>query len=126
MSNKARLSIAKTFIAAVLLALANTLAPAMAEPIRASVNVDIMPDRLAEGLAALRDYVAEASKDPALEAIELSQRIDAPNHFILDLKVADKARYEAHIQAAYFRKFRERLFPCLGSPWDERLFHDIK
>ena len=126
MSSRSRPSIAKTFIAAILLAAANTLSPAIAEPIRASVNVDIMPDRLAEGLAALRDYVAEASKDPTLQAIELSQRIDAPNHFILDLKVADKARYAAHIQAAYVRKFRERLFPCLGSPWDERLFHDIQ
>lgn len=124
------MSIRKILIAALLLIAANTLSPAissvMAEPIRASVNIDIMPDHLAEGLAALKDYLAEAKQDPTLQAIELAQRIDAPNHLILDLKLADKEKYEAHIQSAYVRRFRERLFPCLGSPWDERLFHDIK
>ncbi len=98
----------------------------MAEPIHAAVNIDIMPDHLTEAMTALRDYLAAAKNDPTLEAIELSQRIDAPNHFILDLKMADKAKYEAHIQAAYVRKFRERLFPWLGSPWDERLYHEMK
>lgn len=134
MSSKACTSIkdafSAVFLAVILLVAANTLSPAaspaMAEPIRVSVNVDIMPEHLDEGLAALKDYVAEAAKDPALQAIELSQRIDAPNHFILDLRLADKERYDAHIQSAYARKFRERLFPCLGSPWDERFFHDIK
>jgi hypothetical protein len=38
---------------------------------------------------------------------------------------SDQSQYKAHVQAAYVRKFRERLFPYLGSPWDERLYRDI-
>jgi quinol monooxygenase YgiN len=120
------MSIRAIVVAGALLGVVSILSPAVAEPIHASVNIDVMPDHLAEGMAALTDYLKEAKNDPTLEGIQLSQRVDAPNHFLLDLKMADKAHYETHIQAAYVRKFREKLFPCLGSPWDERLYHDIR
>jgi quinol monooxygenase YgiN len=112
-------------VVAIVMLAASSLS-ATAQSIRTSVNIDVMPDHLAEGLAALKDYLAEAKRDPTLESIQLAQRIDAPNHFILDLKMADRASYATHIQSWYVRQFRERLFPYLGSPWDERLYQDIK
>jgi quinol monooxygenase YgiN len=98
---------------------------ALAQSVHSSVNIDIMPDHLADGMMVLKDYLAEAKSDRTLESIQLSQRLDAPNHFMLDQRMADKSRYDAHVQAAYVRKFRERLFPSLGSPWDERLYRDV-
>jgi quinol monooxygenase YgiN len=119
------MSMKRAIFAGILLGAVAASCPAAAQAIRSTVNIDIMPDHLADGMAALQDYLREAKGDPALLAIQLSQRNDAPNHFILDQRMADKAQYEAHIQSAYVRKFRERLFPALGSPWDERLYHDI-
>jgi quinol monooxygenase YgiN len=119
------MSIREAVAAAILLGAVVSSCPALAQSIHSSVNIDIMPDELATGMTVLKDYLRDAKNDRTLEAIQLSQRIDAPNHFMLDQRMADKSQYEAHIQAAYVRKFRERLFPCLGSPWDERLYQDI-
>jgi quinol monooxygenase YgiN len=119
------MSMREAVVAGILLGAVVLPCPASAQSIHSSVNIDIMPDHLADGMTALKDYLREAKNDRTLEAIQLSQRTDAPNHFMLDQRMADKSQYETHIQAAYVRKFRERLFPCLGSPWDERLYRDV-
>ena len=115
----------EAIVASFLLAAAVSPWPALAQSIHSSVNIDIMPDGLADGMTVLKDYLRDAKNDRTLEAIQLSQRTDAPNHFMLDQRMADQSQYKAHVQAAYVRKFRERLFPYLGSPWDERLYRDI-
>jgi quinol monooxygenase YgiN len=119
------MSMREAVVAAILLSAVVLPRPASAQSIHSSVNIDIMPDHLAEGMTVLKDYLREAKGDRTLETIQLSQRTDAPNHFMLDQRMADKSQYETHIQTAYVRKFRERLFPCLGSPWDERLYRDV-
>jgi quinol monooxygenase YgiN len=119
------MSMKAAIVAGLLLGAVVAPCPALAQPIHSSVNIDIMPAHLADGMAVLKDYLKEATSDPTLEAIQLLQRTDAPNHFKLDQSMPDQARYDTHIQAAYVRKFRERLFPHLGSPWDERLYRDV-
>jgi quinol monooxygenase YgiN len=114
-----------TLVAGFLLSAVAAPSAALAQSVQSSVNIDIMPDHLADGMMVLKDYLAEAKNDRTLEAIQLSQRVDAPNHFMLDQRMTDKFQYDAHVQAAYVRKFRERLFPYLGSPWDERLYRDV-
>jgi quinol monooxygenase YgiN len=99
--------------------------PAVAAPINSSVNIDVRPDHLAEGLEVVKDYLRKAKDDPDLTNVRLEQQLDPPNHFILTQTMADRAVYDKHVQADYVRKFREDLYPHLGSPWDERLFHDV-
>jgi quinol monooxygenase YgiN len=119
------MSLREAVVAAILLGAVVLPGSASAQSIHSSVNIDIMPDHLAEGMTVLKDYLREAKNDRTLKTIQLSQRTDAPNHFMLDQRMADKSQYETHIQTDYVRKFRERLFPCLGSPWDERLYRDV-
>jgi quinol monooxygenase YgiN len=113
------------FAAVLFASMAAASFPAIAQPIHSSVNVDVMPDHLSEGTATLRDYLRKANNDPDLADVRLRQQIGAPNHFILDQTMADKAAYDRHVQAGYVRKFRDELQPHLGSPWDERLFYDF-
>jgi quinol monooxygenase YgiN len=112
-------------VAAVLLGTVSASFPSTAEPIHSSVNIDVRPDHLADGMKVLQDYLREAKRDTDLTDIRLEQQLGLPNHFILNQSMADKATYDRHVQADYVRKFRDELYPHLGSPWDERLFHDV-
>jgi quinol monooxygenase YgiN len=93
--------------------------------IRSATNIDIMPDRFEEGMSALRQYMDGAKGDKALTSVQLSQQTGSPNHFILIQTMADESGYKSHVQASYVLKFRQRLQPLLGSPWDERLYSDV-
>jgi quinol monooxygenase YgiN len=112
-------------VAAVLLGTTAASFPSAAAPINSSVNIDVRPDHLAEGLEVLKDYLHKAKDDPDLTNVRLDQQLDPPNHFILTQTMADRAVYDKHVQADYVRKFRDSLYAHLGSPWDERLFHDV-
>jgi quinol monooxygenase YgiN len=111
-------------VAAVLLATAASVSSAET-PITSSVNIDVRPDHVSEGTNLLLDYMRKVKADPDLTDARLQQQIGLPNHFILDQTMPDKAAYDRHAQADYVRKFREALYPHLGSPWDERLFQNV-
>jgi quinol monooxygenase YgiN len=104
-------------------------APALAAPdpapLRAIVNVDVMPTHHAIGEQILAKYVDRARRDPAVMSISLIQQSGSDNHFILDETFASKAVYDHYIEQEDVRVFRATLYPHLGSPWDEHLGADI-
>jgi quinol monooxygenase YgiN len=120
------MSMRAILVAAFLLGTAAAPFPSAAQSINSLVNVDVRPDHVSEGTNVLRDYLGKAKSDPDLTGVRLEQQIGALNHFVLNQTMADKAAYDRHVQATYVRKFREDLYPHLGSPWDERLFQDMK
>lgn len=94
-----------------------------AEAIHTVTHIDFMPSKLGAE-AALAPYLAEARRDPNVVRIELLQSLSAPNHFTLLETLRNMAAYNAQGEAAYTRRFRFAIQDALGSPYDERLFHE--
>jgi quinol monooxygenase YgiN len=95
--------------------------PRSDETLYVVTHVDVMPQHAAEGAALLCDFAIEARRDPGVVRIEIFEEAGRPNHFtMLDVWESRQA-FEAHESAAHTRRFREKLQPLLGSPFDERL-----
>ena|SRR5579871_4558300 len=93
--------------------------------VHAIINIDVIPDDEAVGTQILSDYVREARHGSGVLSIHLIQQTSGSNHFILSEVFANQAAYEQWIQSPAVRKFRDALYPHLGSPWDERLGYEL-
>ncbi|WP_260928406.1 putative quinol monooxygenase [Novosphingobium sp. 9] len=89
-------------------------------PVRAIVNVDLMPSDEVPGTALLKAYVAQSRHDADVVSIALVSQDGSANHFILDETFASRSAYARFVASSAVRSFRQALFPHLGSPWDER------
>ena len=78
-------------------------------------------DPLAEATRALREFAADSKKDPGAVRFELLQQDGRLNHFTIVSVWTTRAAFEAHSAAAHTKRFREKVQPVMGSPFDERL-----
>jgi len=86
-------------------------------------HVDLTPDNAANGKKLLQQYVVETRQDPGLVRVELLDYKSRLNHFAL-VEVWDNSKaFDRHEEADHTKKFREKLAPMLGSPYDERVFN---
>ena len=85
-------------------------------------HVDIIPGPtgLAEPIKLLQEFAADSRKDPGAVRFEVLQQ-DRPNHFTIVEVWQSKEAFDAHTAADHTKRFREKLAPRLGSPFDERL-----
>src|ERR1700749_637318 len=113
-------------LTALLLLVASAHGVALARPVHVIVNVDLMPNNQEAGTTLLLDYIRQARKDPALRSVTLIQETRASNHYILNETFADPGAYSHHAETDYVRSFRTKLYPNLGSPWDERSGFDVE
>lgn len=89
-------------------------------------HVDIIPPQAAAGTKLVQQYVADTRKDPGLVRIEAASEISRGNHISILEVWQDKKAFDEHIAAAHTRQFRQQLDPMLGSPYDERLHHNLE
>ena len=88
-------------------------------------HVDLTPNYATDGTKLLQQFTAESRKDPGVVRFELLQDNARPNHFtILGVWQNSKA-FEGHEETEHTKRFREKLQPMLGSPFDERLHHTM-
>ncbi len=87
-------------------------------------HVDLTPNYLADGPPLLQKFAADSRKDKGIVRFELLQDRSRKNHFTMVEVWEDQAAFDAHLEAAHTKQFREKLQPMLGSPFDERL-HSI-
>ena len=85
-------------------------------------HVDITPNNTAEGKKLLQQYAADTRQDAGLARVELLDYKSRPNHFAIVEVWKDSKAFDSHEAADHTKKFREKLAPFLGSPYDERLF----
>ncbi|RAI39771.1 putative quinol monooxygenase [Rhodoplanes roseus] len=99
--------------------------PAGSGAIYAVTHVDFIPTAREQG-EALVTALAGASRGSAgnLRFDGLTQA-SRPNHFTLVEVWADPKAWEAHVDAAATKTFRDNLLPKSGSLYDERLYHVI-
>ena len=85
------------------------------------IHIDAMPQFQREAAGLLAGFRRDSLKEEGARGFEVLQEIDHPNHFTLVETWGDRKAYEAHAIAGLTRRFRDRLQPMLGSPFDERL-----
>ena len=109
------------FILAVLTMLAASLAYGQQDTVYVVTHIDLLPNGVTSGVAALKQLTAETTKEKDCIRFEVMQQDGRPNHFTVVGVWKDRKAFEAHDAAPYVREFREKLMPFIGSPWDERL-----
>jgi quinol monooxygenase YgiN len=87
-------------------------------------HVDVSPAHVDDTIRALRDYVAAARQESGIVRIDAVQEA-RPNHFDVIEVWHDPVAYQAHQVNAATIGFHDQIFPWRGSPFEERLGHQI-
>lgn len=98
--------------------------PAASGPDTVSVvtHVDVPPPRKDEAENLLKSLAEESRKDEGnLRYDVFQQKAPRTNHFTVFAEWKDSKAFASHEMKPHRRKFREALWPMLGSPYDERL-----
>jgi quinol monooxygenase YgiN len=87
------------------------------------VHIDVIPPPAGLGPvnAMLKEFASDSRKDTGNIRFELLVQDGKPNHFVLLEVWQSRAAFDAHNGAEHTRRFREKIQPNLGSPFDERL-----
>jgi autoinducer 2-degrading protein len=88
-------------------------------------HVDVPPPSKDAVIALLRQLVDDSVEEPANLAFEVVQQTSRPNHFTVIETWTDRASLDAHEMAAHTRRFRDKLGPMLGAPYDDRIYRPI-
>ena len=78
-------------------------------------------ERLAAATKVLQEFAAESQKDPGDIRFELLVQDGRLNHFTIVEIWQTREAFEAHASAEHTKRFREKIQPVMGSPFDERL-----
>jgi quinol monooxygenase YgiN len=77
-------------------------------------------------MQALRQFATESRKDQGLVRFEFLQDVVRTNHFSVVEVWQSRQTYDAHLTQVHSKRFREKIQPGLGSPFDERLYHLVQ
>src|SRR5262245_878990 len=83
--------------------------------------VEVMPPSTAQATGLLRQYRDASRKEEGAVRIEVLQRMDRPNQFVVLAAWKSAKALEAHGASAPSRDLRARLAPLQASPNDERV-----
>jgi quinol monooxygenase YgiN len=86
--------------------------------------VEVGPVLARVGAAALHTYREAARKDAA--SLDVYQRIDRPNQFVVLAAWTDQKAYEAHAAGDAAKKLNEKLSTLLASPVDIRMHSGLE
>jgi quinol monooxygenase YgiN len=87
------------------------------------IHVDIAgtPAIVADATKLLKEFSVDSQKDPGVVRFELLIQDGRLNHFTIVEVWQSRDAFEAHSGAEHTKRFREKIQPMLGSPFDERL-----
>jgi quinol monooxygenase YgiN len=109
-------------LAAGVMALGSAPGASADDPILYTVTyVEVMPPATAQAAALLRQYREAGRKDQGNLRLEVVQRLDRSNQFVILGAWRSREAYQAHAATASAADLRVRLQPHLASPNDERL-----
>ena len=111
-------------LALILLLLATIAAFGQDTKLYVVTHVDVTPNYAPDCAQILRTFAADSRKDKGSVRFELLQDLSRKNHFSIVEVWENQTAFDAHLEAAHSKQFRDKLQPMLGSPFDERL-HSI-
>jgi quinol monooxygenase YgiN len=103
------------------------LAPASAQNAEfyTASYVEVGPVLAKVGVAALRSDRDDSRKDQGNISIEVLQRIDRPNQFVVLGVWTSQMAYEAHSNAEHTKKLHDKRATMLAAPIDTRQHHAL-
>ena len=84
--------------------------------------IDANPQTAADASKALTQFAQDSRKDAGSVRFEVFRDIARANHFTMVESWQSREAYEKHLAQDYAKRFREKMQPYLGSPFDERLY----
>jgi quinol monooxygenase YgiN len=88
--------------------------------------VDVFPQGAADTNKWLHEFAADSRKDPGSVRFEVLRDVERTNHFTIVEVWQTRQAYEAHTALEHTKRFREKLQTYLGSPFDERMYHNLE
>ena len=88
--------------------------------------VDVFPNFAAQTNKLLLEFASDSRKDTGSVRFEVLRDVDRTNHFTVVEVWQNRQAYEAHLNLAHTKNFREKIQPGLGSPFDERLYNNLE
>jgi quinol monooxygenase YgiN len=85
--------------------------------------IDVFPNFTDDTMKALRQFATDSRKDPGSIRFEILQDVVRTNHFSIVEVWQSRQAYDAHLTQEHSKRFREKIQPGLGSPFDERLYN---
>ena len=89
-------------------------------------HVDVTPPYIPGTVAALTQFASDSRKDAGCLRFEVLGEVGRANHFTVVEVWRNRKAFEDHLASDHSRRFREKLQPMLGSPFDERLHNLIE
>jgi quinol monooxygenase YgiN len=100
--------------------------PAGHDMIYVVTHVDVIPPEAAAGTKLVQQYVTDTRKDNGVVRVEAGSEISRGNHISIVEVWQNQKAFDEHVAAAHTRQFRQQIDPKLGSPYDERLHHNLE
>ena len=88
--------------------------------------IDVFPNFTDDTLKALRQFATDSRKDHGSMRFEFLQDVVRTNHFSVVEVWQNRQAYDAHLTQEHTKRFREKIQPGLGSPFDERLYNLVQ
>ena len=88
--------------------------------------IDVFPNFAEDTMKALRQFAADSRKDQGSMRFEFLQDVVRTNHFSIVEVWQSRQAYDAHLTQEHSKRFREKIQPGLGSPFDERLYYLVQ
>jgi quinol monooxygenase YgiN len=104
-----------------LIQIATAQTPAKSVYVVTHVDIAGTPTIVAEATKLLGEFSADSQKDQGVVRFELLIQNGRLNHFTIVSVWQTREAFEAHSGADHTKRFREKIQPMLGSPFDERL-----
>ena len=111
---------------ALLMGLAYSAPVCADQPVSIIINIDVLPDRVADGKTILQQEGQLSRRDAGFITWQLLQRTDHENHFAIVESWLSMTDFDRHVASDHARSTRGTLQPLLASPFDERMFRSVK
>lgn len=89
-------------------------------------HVDTVPGSGIDTVKEVTQFAADSKKDAGCVRFEALRSVERMNHFELVEVWRTRQDFEAHVAQEHTKRFREKIQPALGSPFDERLYNSLE
>jgi quinol monooxygenase YgiN len=89
-------------------------------------HIDVTPNFAADTAKEVAQFAADSRKDHGSVRFEALRSVERMNHFELVEVWRTRQDFDAHLAQEHTKRFREKIQPGLGSPFDERLYNVLE
>jgi quinol monooxygenase YgiN len=89
-------------------------------------HIDVTPNFAVDTAKQVAQFGADSRKDAGNIRFEVLRSVDRANHFEVLEVWRTRQDFEAHLGQEHSKRFREKIQPYLGSPFDERLYNILE